>query len=250
MMTSFVAGQPGGTLAPSLDRFPDKFDVAKGSSPAGPFGLDFVYREEFTQVYNVAKRTIEAFARNPFQGTEFPYVVVDGASGSGKTRLCWEVGRALVEHHGAQHLFVNCNTVSLGSSSTDAERAAEFFRQRLAKELVRGFTPGCVFTDYVYNLDQVLARIKKDTGSTLVVLQLDEYITDQALARALIRACYSTFVRGSQQGQNVLVMPLLSGNCSYNFRQSLIQVSQRPLPTFVSLAGITDIAGLETRVQQ
>ena len=69
------------------------------------------------------------------------------------------------------------------------------------------------------------------------MLQIDEYSRNQILARALIRACNSTF-RETQS--EVLVLPMLSGVPFVDLRNTLLQTSSRSLPHFFSLTGVEE----------
>ena len=142
---------------------------------------------------------------------------------------------------GAQLAFVDCNTVSF---EFDDEKSIDHCKRSLAKVLFKRFVPERMHRRFGYTLVDVLERIKVDTGTTLVMLQVDEYSKNQTLARALIRACRETFRLGpTMRGgicAGVLVVPMLSGIPFVNLRSSLVETSPRTQAFFVSLAGITD----------
>jgi hypothetical protein len=163
-----------GSFKHELHEYTNKFDSSEHHTHGLAWKLDFVQRDEFTQVHQVTIRATDAFKNNPAQDTEFRFAVVDGASGSGKSRLCWEVGRALVNSINAQFIFVNCDDISFELSDS-TERDSRIIDQCLAYVLSRRFAPEDTVDRHSYNLNQVLSRIKGDTGSTVVVMQLDEY---------------------------------------------------------------------------
>ena len=175
--------------------------------------------------------------------------MVEGASGSGKSRLCWEVGMHFVRESDAQIVFVDCGTVPFEFGD---ETSIEHCKQCLAEVLFKRLVPETDHRRFNYTLLEVLERIKADTESTLVMLQVDEYSKNQVLARALIRACRETFRLGpcpnSGVSAGVLVVPMLSGIPFANLRGSLVDTSPRTEAHFFSLSGITsasDLAALE-----
>jgi hypothetical protein len=146
---------------------------------------------------------------------------------------------------------VDCNTVSF---EFDDEKSIDHCKRSLAKVLFKRFVPERMHRRFGYTLVDVLERIKVDTGTTLVMLQVDEYSKNQTLARALFRACRETFrlgptVRGGICA-GVLVVPTLSGIpfLSSTCGRALSRLLRGPWPSsFLSPASRTRRASPSSR---
>jgi len=235
-----LSEEPG---LPSLEALEHKFDSASSPLTIKLNGFEFVPTPE----YFLACEYAEAFvARKPTADTTtgMDFVVVEGASGSGKTRLCWEVGRSLARPDAksgkpvAQHVFVDC---SVHFDAFD-ERDQILCEQAVARILFERFVPKEVWGAYRYTLETVLERIRKDTGSSFVVVQLDEYSKNPALARAIIRVCRDLFRLANTP---VALIPILSGITYPAFSKELVQVSNKARAVFISLRGVENVAALK-----
>jgi len=225
-----------------LSEYPDRFSpTASGLNiKRGAFEFEFVK----TPGYLTTKKKVEqAWANFVDQKlTFFDVAVVDGTMGSGKSRLCYEVGESFAREHSAQSIFLDCSGTIFDFSS---ESDVEIVSSCLAEVLFRRFAPETVARVYEHGLTEVLQRIKDDTGSTLVVLQVDEYSRNPELARALIRACRELFRQGPDWGAGVLVVPVLSGIPYATIRRDLVVSSDKTRPFFVTLTGVEAIDELQ-----
>ena len=146
---------------------------------------------------------------------------------------------------GREVFFKDCSNEP---SRYGREGVSKDFKWCLANVLFDRFVPASAQDQYSFSLVEVLERIREDTKSTFVMLQVDEYSKNPILARALIRACRETFCFGPNTKNGlkpgVLVIPMLSGILFAELRSSLIGTSHRTVRHFFSLTGITDAENL------
>ena len=75
--------------------------------------FDFVKTVPFVEVCRLVRNVVSEFYHGPKTATPFIFPVVDGASGSGKSRTCVEVGKAFEAERNAVSLFMSCDKVVL-----------------------------------------------------------------------------------------------------------------------------------------
>ena len=202
--------------------------------------FNFVKRLEYKVVFDIVQRCIEKFSYPYAQlaDTFLKYPVVDGASGSGKSRLCWEVAKFYFDSGVANFVFVDCASTKIGDEKTDRSD----YEMILAKILVSHFCGSDKLCDF--SLGMVLKRLV-ETGRKVLLIQLDEYNRNPAFCRGIIRICYELFSSEENQKNGLLLIPLLSGITYVNIRSDLLEVSSgKALPLFTSLAGMEESDGL------
>jgi len=238
-MESTNGGRPVFQLKP-FDEYSLPFEA---KIPSREWQLDFVMRPEFQTTLNVVENPIRLFeSPNSQLGDKvLEYPVVDGASGSGKSRLVWEVCMSLVKEGIAHSIFVDCSKYIQYNGD---ERNLGSVDMLLARLLVTHFCGEEVAEIYKFTLGMVIERIIQ-TGRRVVLIQLDEYSANVVLCRAVLRSCYDLFANSTNKRNGVLVVPILSGITYINIRNDLLEVSRKTTPRFISLAGIQETEGLE-----
>jgi len=173
------------------------------------------------------------------------FPVVDGLSGSGKTRLLVEVVRKN-ERRDLAHAIVVLRKP--GDLDATRERDGNENQDILAKVLFDAFIPGTGSQYKGYSLLMVMKKIQADLKAKLVVLQIDEYARSPSYTRALIRACYSVFARENKDiaDLGILVYPMLSGITSLTLVKGLLEISgEKTEAHFFSLTGLDEAGSAE-----
>jgi len=236
---STSGGRPVFQLKP-FDEYSLPFEA---KIPRREWQLDFVTRPEFETTLNIVEKNIELFKdpNSKLGDKDMEYPVVDGATGSGKTRLVWEVCMSLSKDGIAHSIFVDC---SKDAHIYGDEKDLGGVDAMLACLLVTHFCGEEVAKIYKYTLDMVIERIIQ-TGRRVVLIQLDDYRTNAALFRAIIRSCYDLFANSDNKRNGLLVVPILSGITYVNIRGDLLKVFRKTKPIFITLAGMQETEGLE-----
>jgi len=230
----------GGVPLEALEEMKTKFGSQVEPSS---WDFEFVKTKPFDEVCKVVRDVVSVFTRGPTTATPFEYPVVDGASGSGKSRTCVEVGKALEAEGNAVSLFVNCDEVLL--MRPGEERNVLASKAQLARVIFDALASPEEHCRFHFTLDEVLLKFKNDTGKHIIVLQLDEYSANQELVRVMIRACDAVFRRNRDKGTGVVVVPVLSGIPFMHIRNILVKVSKKAEPQFVTLTNVEDVDGLK-----
>jgi hypothetical protein len=144
-----LSGKFGRIVLKPLSEFEGAFDTRSSPYQARRWDLDFVKVPEYESVVGLVDDVLAKYVRDPAEDTMFQYPVVDGASGSGKSRLCWEVGMHFVRESDAQIVFVDCGTVPFEFGD---ETSIEHCEQCLAEVLFKRFVPKDAHRRFNYTL--------------------------------------------------------------------------------------------------
>ena len=154
-----LSGKFGKIELKPLDDLKIQFDSKLSPYAIKNWDFDFVKVTEMEDIVKLITNTLNIFKNKPSQDTDFGFPVVDGASGSGsgKSRLCWEVGKYFVENHDAQFVFIDCDTTDY---EYESETNADYFTQSLANILFRRFTLREYFGKYDFTLTKFWRKLK------------------------------------------------------------------------------------------
>ena len=139
--------------AKPLSEYSEKFNTEMADDLSSDWDFDFVLIPEFRKMYELLNSVLLLFTSGTKQDTIFDYPVVDGASGSGKSRLCWEVGKYFVKTKRAQLSFVDCSNEPFRYGREDASKD---FKRCLANILFDRFVPASAQDQCSFSLVEVL----------------------------------------------------------------------------------------------
>ena len=255
---------------PNADEVHFTLDYLEQEPPTFMFD-SYVEDDVFKSMCDWMSVALNSYIQLVKQGMRCLFPMIKGASGSGKTRMGWELARygmRILKNNNmtAVHLFIPLQKSSrLAISPKDIEDVNESQDLVTSTWLLRGFLGNAQFEYFKFQnilskepgdipepwrLRNVLSRIKSELKIDFIYLHIDEYKWDILQTYAMFQSCYRSFTNGLSNDVSSLYLNI-SGVTSVekdelNF--SSLRLSGKSIFNLVVLSGDRSIDGLYNSV--